>query len=101
MFIIEETDRYRAWFANLRDLRARARILDRLARAGEGNLGDVRAVGGGVMEMRIPIGPGYRVYCIRRGQSVIVLLAGGDKSSQARDIKKAIRLATRLREGDR
>jgi len=80
----------------LRDIRARARILVRIERLASGNPGDVKAVGEGVSELRINYGPGYRVYFKRRGQKVIVLLAGGDKSTQAKDIKTALRLAQNL-----
>lgn len=93
MFAIEQTDTYRHWFKNLRDRQARVRIRVRLRRLEAGHPGDVRHVGGGVMEMRVDYGPGYRVYYCRREQSVVVLLAGGDKGSQVRDIKRAIKLA--------
>lgn len=94
MFAIEQTGTYRRWFKKLRDKQARARIRARVRRLEVGHLGDARPVGGGVMEMRVNYGPGYRVYYCRRGQSVVVLLAGGDKGSQARDIKRAIKLAS-------
>ena len=81
------------WLQTLRDRRAVARIASRLSRAEDGNLGDVKAVGDGVSEMRIDYGPGYRLYFMQKGQVVIVLLCGGDKSTQARDIAEAKRLA--------
>jgi putative addiction module killer protein len=81
------------WLIGLRDTQARARILMRLDRLASGNPGDVKHVGEGISEMRIDFGPGYRVYFMRRGQLVIVLLCGGDKSSQARDIRLAKRIA--------
>lgn len=93
MFVIEETAAYRRWFRSLRDKQARGRIRARVRRLQAGHPGDARHVGSGVVEMRVDYGPGYRVYYCRRGQSVVVLLAGGDKGSQARDIKRAIRLA--------
>ena len=96
MFAIEETGTYRRWFGNLRDRRARGLIRARVRQLAEGHPGDSRWVGGGVREMRVHCGPGYRVYYCQRGQSVVVLLAGGDKGSQARDIKTAIRLAGEL-----
>ena len=90
---IRRTEEYDMWFRRLRDVRAKARINTRIRLLRSGNLGDVRPVGRGVSEMRIDYGPGYRVYFVRRGQTLIVLLAGGDKSTQRRDINTAIRLA--------
>ena len=86
------------WIDGLRDLRARARIQARIERLAAGNPGDVKAVGEGVSELRLDYGPGYRVYFKKRGQKLIVLLAGGDKSTQAKDIKTALRLARGLEE---
>jgi len=77
------------WLSNLRDRQARVRILARLRRAADGNLGDYKLIGDGIFEMRLTFGPGYRLYFIRQGSNVIVLLCGGDKSSQARDIERA------------
>lgn len=91
--IVRQTTRFATWLAGLRDERARARILKRLDRAGQGNLGDVAPIGEGVSEMRIFYGPGYRVYFVQRGAALIVLLCGGDKSTQASDIEEAKRLA--------
>ncbi|GAB4090224.1 type II toxin-antitoxin system RelE/ParE family toxin [Hydrogenophaga soli] len=96
MFQIRKTDAYATWIDALRDLRGRARIMIRIERLAAGNPGDVKPVGEGVSELRIDVGPGYRVYFTQRGQEVIVLLAGGDKSSQAADIKTALRLARNL-----
>jgi len=93
---VRQTTRFATWLAGLRDDRARARILKRLDRAGQGNLGDVAPVGGGVSEMRIFYGPGYRVYFVQRGAELIVLLCGGDKSTQPADIKEAKALAEAL-----
>jgi putative addiction module killer protein len=93
---VRQTDRFRAWLAGLRDERARARILKRLERAAGGNLGDVAPVGEGVSEMRIFYGPGYRVYFVQRGAELIVLLCGGDKSTQGADIEEAKALAREL-----
>lgn len=93
MIEVRQTTRFATWLAGLRDGRARARILKRLDRASEGNLGDVASVGGGVSEMRIFYGPGYRIYFIRRGARLIVLLCGGDKSTQRADIDEAMALA--------
>ena len=93
---VRQTDVYARWFERLRDRQARARIDIRIRRLELGNPGDVRPVGEGVSELRISYGPGYRVYFVRRGQSLVILLAGGDKSSQARDITRARSLARGL-----
>lgn len=90
---LQETPTFESWMANLRDKLARAIILRRLDRVAYGNLGDVKAVGDGVSELRVDHGPGYRVYFVRRGDALIVLLCGGDKGSQARDIARAKALA--------
>ena len=96
MIEVRQTDAFAAWFANLRNREARARITVRLRRLSLGNLGDVKPVGSGVSEMRIDYGPGYRVYFIRRGDTVVVLLCGGDKRTQDRDIARALALAREL-----
>lgn len=88
-FEIRETLAYAQWFARLRDTNARSRILVRIRRLSLGNPGDVKSVGEGVSELRIDYGPGYRVYFTQRGATVIVLLAGGDKGTQAKDITAA------------
>ncbi|WJR65988.1 type II toxin-antitoxin system RelE/ParE family toxin [Neorhizobium sp. CSC1952] len=93
MFEIYSTKIFRTWVDGLRDRRAVTRIFARIARAEEGNLGDVKPVGEGVSEMRIHYGPGYRVYFTRRGKVVLLLLCGGDKDSQASDIAEAKRVA--------
>ena len=93
MILVRQTKRFAIWLADLRDDRARARILKRLDRVEQGNLGDVAPVGGGVSEMRIFYGSGYRVYFVQRGSELIVLLCGGDKSTQAADIEEAKALA--------
>jgi putative addiction module killer protein len=85
--------RFAGWFAGLRDREARARITVRIRRLSLGNPGDVKAVGSGVSEMRIDYGPGYRLYFVRRGDTIVVLLCGGDKRTQDRDIARAIGLA--------
>ena len=95
---IRKTERFAHWIDGLRDVRGRARILARIERLAGGNPGDVRHIGEGVSEMRIDFGPGYRVYFKRRGRALIILLAGGDKSTQARDIEAALRLARNLTE---
>ena len=89
---------FERWLAGLKDNKGRARIIARLDSAALGNFGDSRLVGEGVSEMRIHTGPGYRVYYVRRGATVYVLLAGGDKSTQRQDIARALRLARDLKE---
>lgn len=96
MIEVRKTDAYVKWLDGLRDLRARARILVKVERLALGNPGDAKLVGEGVSELRIDYGPGYRVYYTKRGQKLIILLAGGDKSTQASDIKIAVRLARNL-----
>lgn len=96
MLQIRKTHVYAEWIDNLRDLQARTRILVRVERLAAGNPGDVKPVGGGVSELRIHFGPGYRVYFTQRGQDIVILLAGGDKSSQPTDIQTALQLAKNL-----
>ena len=96
MIEIRKTAHFAKWIDNLHDIRVRARILVRIERLATGNPGDVKAVGEGISELRIDYGPGYRVYYTQHGRSVVILLAGGDKSTQARDIKTALRLAKNL-----
>lgn len=96
MLEIRKTDTYAQWIDGLRDLQARARIQVRIERLAAGNPGDVKAVGDGISELRIDYGPGYRVYFTKRGREVVILLAGGDKSTQSADIKIALRLARNL-----
>jgi len=95
---VHKTDVFAHWLDGLRDLKARARVQVRIERLPSGNPGDVASVGEGVSEMRIDVGPGYRVYFKQRGTALIILLAGGDKSTQARDIKTALKLARNLEE---
>ncbi len=96
MKTLHTTEAFDAWFEGLRDRQARARIDARLRRVELGNFGDVKPVGEGVSELRIDYGPGYRVYLAQRGIEIVVLLAGGDKSTQAKDIKLALKLARLL-----
>ena len=93
---MRKTELFGQWLDSLRDLRARARVQARLERLAGGNPGDVKPVGEGVSELRINYGPGYRVYFMQRGRELVVLLAGGDKSTQAADIRTALRLARNL-----
>lgn len=96
MLEVRQTDTYSSWFAGLRDRAAKLRINIRIRRLSLGNAGDVRPVGAGVSELRVNFGPGYRVYFVTKGQSLVILLAGGDKSSQADDIDRAKTLARNL-----
>jgi len=96
MLEIRKTETFAQWLDGLRNIHARARVQVRVERLAAGNPGDVRPVGEGVSELRIDYGPGYRVYFTRRGRTVIILLAGGDKRTQAADIKTALRLARNL-----
>ncbi len=96
MVEVRKTEVFAKWLDGLRDARAKARILLRLRRLSLGNFGDWKLVGDSVSELRIDYGPGYRVYLTRRGNTVVILLAGGIKKSQSRDIKRAIALAQEL-----
>jgi putative addiction module killer protein len=93
---VRKTETFATWIDGLQERRARARILVRIERLADGNPGDVKSVGEGVSEMRIDYGPGYRVYFKKIGQKTIILLAGGDKHTQPKDIKTALRLARTL-----
>jgi putative addiction module killer protein len=93
---IRQTEAYARWFESLRDRQARARIDARIRRLSLGNPGDVKPAGEGVSELRIDHGPGYRVYFVQHGQTLVILLAGGDKRTQNRDIRTAIELARNL-----
>jgi putative addiction module killer protein len=101
MNVLVWSSRFEAWFYGLADEQAQDRIVVRLARIRLGNFGDVKAVGDGVRELRIDAGPGYRVYFVRREAAVYVLLTGGDKGSQKRDIEAAKAMARELKEEDR
>jgi putative addiction module killer protein len=95
---IQRTTEFDRWLGALRDGKAKARILARIASAQHGNFGDCKAIGNGVGEMRIDVGPGYRLYFMRRAETVYLLLAGGDKSTQARDIRRAKTMVRELKE---
>ena len=96
MIEIRKTAAFVRWIDNLRDIQARARVQARIERLAVGHAGDVKPVGEGVSELRIGCGPGYRIYFKKQGRSLVILLAGGDKQSQKRDIKNALRLARNL-----
>ena len=96
MVEIHKTEIFTKWLEALKDLRAKARILARIDRMRFGNFGDVSSVGEGISEMRIFYGPGYRVYFVQRGSEVVILLSGGDKSTQSKDITKAKEIARQL-----
>jgi putative addiction module killer protein len=93
---VRKTNEFALWLDGLRDIHARARVQSRIERLAAGNPGDVKPVGEGVSELRIDYGPGYRVYFVQKRSVSIILLAGGDKSTQARDIKTALRLSRNL-----
>ena len=96
MYIVRQTSDFQDWLDALADFKAQVRIAARLRLAEAGSLGDWKAVGGSVSEMRVDVGPGYRLYFTRRGNVVIVMLAGGDKSTQKQDILRARRIAAEL-----
>jgi len=97
MIEVRQTAEFADWFRSLRDQQARARIDSRIARLQAGNFGDVKRLGA-ISEMRIDYGPGYRLYFVQRGHELVILLAGGDKRTQARDIVFATRLAAEWKE---
>jgi putative addiction module killer protein len=96
MYEVRKTDEFENWLKDLRDERAVARIVSRIERLGLGNPSDVKPVGDGISEMRLTYGPGYRVYYKQTGLTIVVILCGGDKSTQDKDIKRARELAAQL-----
>lgn len=96
MLEIRQTELFATWLRSLRDKQAQKRIAQRLVRIEAGLFGDAKSVGGGVSELRIDYGPGYRVYFTRRGNTVVILICGGDKSSQSRDIARAQQMVEEL-----
>lgn len=99
-FRLLQTAEFTQWLSSLKDRRASAKINDRLLRAADGNFGDVKDAGRGVSELRVDYGPGYRVYFSQRGRVLIILLCGGDKRTQSRDIAHAKRLKLEIDRGD-
>ena len=98
MMTILKTSKFTKWIQELKDLKGKARIQARIDKLEFGHFGDCESIGSGVFELRIHFGPGYRVYLMKKGLELIILLAGGDKGSQAKDIKQAINLSNELRE---
>jgi putative addiction module killer protein len=96
MFEVQKTEEFDMWLSGLVDQKAQAKIASRIERLALGNPGDVKPVGGGVSEMRVPHGPGYRVYFKQTEKTIVVLLCGGDKSTQQKDIKRAKEMAAEL-----
>ena len=96
MIEVRQTDVFSDWLGRLRDTRAQAKIAGRIARLADGNFGDAKSVGDGISELRVNFGPGYRLYFLKQGATIVVLLCGGDKGSQGRDIKRAKALADQL-----
>jgi len=96
MFALIPTATFEAWIDGLRDRRGAAKIYTRLARLEAGHFGDCKSVGGDVVELRVHFGPGYRVYFTRRGEEIVILLCGGDKDSQRRDVERAREIAALL-----
>ncbi|HQS67634.1 MAG TPA: type II toxin-antitoxin system RelE/ParE family toxin [Sulfuricurvum sp.] len=96
MYTVQQTNKFSQWLIKLKDMRARIAITRRLERAQAGNLGDVKFVGENIYEMRIDLGPGYRLYYTMRGDELIILLVGGDKSTQTKDIEKAKEMAKEI-----
>ena len=98
MMTILKTSKFTKWIQELKDLKGKARIQARIDKLEFGHFGDCESIGSGVFELRIHFGPGYRVYLMKKGQKLVILLAGGDKGSQVKDIKQAINLSNELRE---
>ncbi len=97
---VRQTQQFRTWLRRLKDSNAVARIVARIRRMEQGNFGDTRSVGAGVMELRVDYGPGYRIYYVNRGAKIVILLCGGDKRMQQQDIRRAHDLVRDLEEGE-
>lgn len=97
MIEVRQTEEFSAWLRRLKDAKAKARIAARIERVKLNNLGDCKSLGGGLMELRVDFGPGYRVYFVYRGTAIVILLCGGDKGTQRRDIARAHEMAEKLR----
>ncbi|NOX67077.1 MAG: type II toxin-antitoxin system RelE/ParE family toxin [Chlorobi bacterium] len=100
MYFVEKTEQFDKWFRKLKDLRVKARILARIRKIELGNLGDHKSLRGGLFEIRFTFGPGYRIYFIKKKSQIILLLVGGDKSSQTKDIEKARVIIKRIEENN-
>jgi len=100
MLEVRQTQQFRTWLRRLKDSNAVARIVARIRRMEQGNFGDTRSVGAGVMELRVDYGPGYRIYYVNRGAKIVILLCGGDKRMQQQDIRRAHDLVRDLEEGE-
>ena len=98
MYMIKQTDTFSRWLTKLKDIQAKVSILRRIERVKEGNFGDYKSVGSDVSELRITIGPGYRIYYTQKNDEIVILLVGGDKSTQSKDIQKAKQLAEELQD---
>jgi len=99
MVEVRQTDEFRTWLRRLKDSDAVARIVARIRRMEQGNFGDTKSVGAGVMEMRVDYGPGYRIYYVHRGAEIVILLCAGDKRRQQQDIKRAHAMVRDIAEG--
>ena len=97
---VRQTQQFRTWLRRLKDSNAVARIVARIRQMEQGNFGDTRSVGAGVMELRVYYGPGYRIYYVNRGAEIVILLCGGDKRTQQQDIRRAHDLVRDLEEGE-
>jgi len=98
MYVIKQTDLFSKWLTKLKDIQAKVSILRRIERVREGNFGDYKSIGTDVSELRITTGPGYRIYYTKKDDEIIILLVGGDKSTQSKDIQKAKQLAEELQD---